>query len=511
MKVKRCLTLLLAITLSVGVLGNINTVSAKDSKKKSSDSDSSGTTYTIKNDGKEIKKADLYKDSGLPSSFKGAKYYDVAMPYNLSAYDIGGWCIKAHEDGVPESEYVYDKKKLKSIKMSGNSAIEYSTLDYAKRASVMQGKTGEVLKKNLKVDKKTGLITTKINGVTFFFNVLQKFECNNNTAKKWNAWNKNGYLCDAILTDGTVIHFIKCDSNAECHTNGGIDGKGDGGKMHDDFGSNSRHKRWAWGEVKLKQYHNIFGVSGCNTWEIWGDNQKFMKHFNIGSGKNQNRLAYYRIYDIDCTETKKIKPASDDVKKLSYKLGDVTLADGNVNDKDDKNTVSLKQTGFYSETHYVELNNLNEKKITFLDPNKLGKDQTRGINDWKENVDLEEDSKIYSFARVLVMLCSIVFLVWILLIYLSYWFDRVNNFLDIALLPIVTFGHLRVSPEECECTFDPKNLTKDKNVQTVNHRTILVICLMGIAFAVFILSGKMYGLLKGFTYKILGWLGLMGK
>ena len=91
------------------------------------------------------------------------------------------------------------------------------------------------------------------------------------------------------------------------------------------------------------------------------------------------------------------------------------------------------------------------------------------------------------------------------LIYLSYWYDRINNFVDIELLPIVTAGKLKVSPEEDNCTFNPKGIIRGTQ-QTVNHRTVLKICLIGIAFSVFIISGKVYEVIAFLVYYLMNFI-----
>ena len=104
------------------------------------------------------------------------------------------------------------------------------------------------------------------------------------------------------------------------------------------------------------------------------------------------------------------------------------------------------------------------------------------------------------------MFCGIIFIVWMLLIYLCYWMDRINNIIDVAFLPIITFGRLRVSPEEFECTFNPKDFSKGQ-AQTVNHRVVLSICLIGVFFAVLIITGNLYKLINfviRWIFKLLG-------
>lgn len=167
----------------------------------------------------------------------------------------------------------------------------------------------------------------------------------------------------------------------------------------------------------------------------------------------------------------------------------------------------LALSGFWDEARFASFSELVETPLTFPDKDQLSKDQLKGVTDWKNNIEYEEDDGLIKWLRVIIMLFGIVFLVWVLLIYLSYWFDRINNFLDLELLPIVTAGRLRVSPEEHECTFNPKNSSKGQ-AQTVNHRTVLILCGIGIFFSVLVISGKFYTILNSVVRKILETLGV---
>lgn len=156
----------------------------------------------------------------------------------------------------------------------------------------------------------------------------------------------------------------------------------------------------------------------------------------------------------------------------------------------------------YKDPMTGKFRNLQESAIKFIDENKIGKQQHRGIAEWKESIDLEEQQSAYGFLRKMVMFVGILFLVWVVLIYLSYWYDRINTLIDIQLLPIVTGGMLRVSPEEDRCEFNPKEMIVGKQ-QTVNLKVITAICLLGIFFAILVISGKIYTLLAWFVYGIL--------
>lgn len=151
---------------------------------------------------------------------------------------------------------------------------------------------------------------------------------------------------------------------------------------------------------------------------------------------------------------------------------------------------------------------LDDSITEFIKDEDLSKDQLKSVSDWKNNIDYENDDVLLKFIRVIVMFLGICFIVWIVLIYLCYWMDRINNFVDIDFLPIVTGGRLRVSPEEFECTFNPKEFIGKKEPQTVNHRTTLMICGIGLFFGVLVISGRLYDLINFLVRKLLSLLGL---
>ncbi len=125
---------------------------------------------------------------------------------------------------------------------------------------------------------------------------------------------------------------------------------------------------------------------------------------------------------------------------------------------------------------------------------KLSQDEVSGLVGWKDNIDADsEDSSIIVWGRRITMLIGILFSVWVILIYIAFWFDRINNFIDLNALGILTFGKLKVSDSDDECTFGLKELTKEHDGgMTVNHRCMLMICITALAFAVFIISGRLF-------------------
>lgn len=455
-------------------------------------------SYTINNDGKEKSKKEVYVDSKLPSSFRKVKYYDCQIPYKLVPNDIGGWATKVtgNANYGPMSE---DDKKNKNMGSYINWQNDY-TFKYGGTQSY-ESDTGCIL------------ITDK-NGTQYYVTAIQGYFYNSSNVGK-NSFpafsiDNRGQLFDVILTDGTVIHFCVGDANSSHHTNGGVEGKVDKGE---DSGSDGV---WYFSKVKMKQYKNLFAAQSANQIEIWGHSgcaEKFQKKYNIGTGKKNVQIAYYRMYNKKISDAPKV--ATSDCKKKSYKLSISGIKSTSSNgvtstDKSKASTdgISFANTGMYSESEFIDNLCLVEEDLDFSNSDDLSKDQLKSITDWKNNIDYENEDGILKFIRVVVMFMGILFLVWMLFIYLCYWMDRINNFVDIDFLPMVTGGRLRVSPEEHECTFNPKNFVKGQP-QTVNHRAVLSICLIGIFFAVLVITGKLYDVINFLVRKILGWLGLV--
>lgn len=152
-------------------------------------------------------------------------------------------------------------------------------------------------------------------------------------------------------------------------------------------------------------------------------------------------------------------------------------------------------SGIWEEKEFVDFCNLTETPLTFPDRDSLSDSQLKGVVDWRNNVKYKSEDGLIKYIRVFIMFFGIAFLVWMVLIYLSYWFDRINNFIDIEFLPMMTGNRLRIAPEENECTFNPKSFVKG-TAQTVNHKAIVCICLVGIFFSVTVITGYLYTFLS---------------
>lgn len=186
--------------------------------------------------------------------------------------------------------------------------------------------------------------------------------------------------------------------------------------------------------------------------------------------------------------------------------------DGNGQQTQDEVKEELMAKGYYSEeqlSSYIKLNELNveQKYIDAAMRESLDQASLEGLSNWERNIkNGNHEDGIIAKLRIFTMFMGIALIVWSVMIYLSYWFDRINNFFDLDLLGILTIGKLHMSDTEEKCTFKVKDLGKTEK-KTVNHRAICAICLTGIFFGALIISGVLYKILQFLVYTILGLFG----
>ena len=129
-------------------------------------------------------------------------------------------------------------------------------------------------------------------------------------------------------------------------------------------------------------------------------------------------------------------------------------------------------------------------------------------------VDWENEVRVNSFENTLVLLgrrivifAGIILMIWSILLYLAYWFDRLNTVSFIDLLGKMSFGHLCIADTEANSTFFNKTGEGQKvKVKTVSHRAILTICCMGFALSTMMVTGLIFKLLYAIVMKIYNFL-----
>lgn len=128
-------------------------------------------------------------------------------------------------------------------------------------------------------------------------------------------------------------------------------------------------------------------------------------------------------------------------------------------------------------------------------------DQLDSLNTWEELIsDSSKQGGVLYWIRVIVMLLGIALIVWSVLLYVGFWFDRANNFIDISVVTILTLGKLATSDTDEEYTYGDK---ESKGIKTINSRILTRICILGILAGVLIVSGALYTLISKLVYFVM--------
>lgn len=181
--------------------------------------------------------------------------------------------------------------------------------------------------------------------------------------------------------------------------------------------------------------------------------------------------------------------------ELAFQIFSGTTIKGNKDTATDM-AKAMVSAGYWTEEELSEYAKLEEINVDAIleaaSREKLTGENLEGLSWWERNVqDDKATGGLVGWIRKLVQFAGILFIVWVIFIYLAYWFDRINNFFYIDLLSLLTIGFLHMSDTEEECNFKLRDLGKGDR-RTVNHKAILEICLLGIFFGVFVVTGAYY-------------------
>jgi hypothetical protein len=167
----------------------------------------------------------------------------------------------------------------------------------------------------------------------------------------------------------------------------------------------------------------------------------------------------------------------------------------------------MQLRGYWTEQQISSFTKLNETNIanilSAVSKDNLTGDQLDSLNTWEDiiNDDAKQGGVLY-WIRLIVMWLGILMVVWSVLLYVGFWFDRANNFLDFSIVTILTLGKLTTSVTDEESTFGKKDV---KGIKTLSSRQVTIICLCCIGAGVLIISGIFYRLIAG----LVNWVQLL--
>ena len=153
---------------------------------------------------------------------------------------------------------------------------------------------------------------------------------------------------------------------------------------------------------------------------------------------------------------------------------------------------SLSLEGFLDEDGFFTQARLEECSIPFANYEMLSQDDKIAVKDWEQDIENTHETRKYEILRGVVVVVGILICVYSLFLYLAFHFDCVNNFVDINLLEILSFGRLMASPEvRAGTTSSIEKVGK----HVVTHIGIIKVCLIGVGVGVLLASGKVYSII----------------
>lgn len=177
-------------------------------------------------------------------------------------------------------------------------------------------------------------------------------------------------------------------------------------------------------------------------------------------------------------------------------------------DKTNVTNMGLNAGTFYSENDlsaYVKLQEVDVSAMLPKSREDLSQNELENLASWENNVtNSKREYGFIAWMRIIVMWLGIIFTIYIFLLYLAYWFDKLNSLIDLDVLSILTFGRLHVAIDDREANF---SLGKKQDRMTVNHKDMLFICITGLIFGTLLITGTFYKIVAGFVNFILRSLG----
>ena len=169
----------------------------------------------------------------------------------------------------------------------------------------------------------------------------------------------------------------------------------------------------------------------------------------------------------------------------------------NISEQREASAINLMALGEYlNEEYFLDINYLQDYALELPDTYVLASDGGIGaveeLYDWKDSLDNRRKDRFQRNIRAVFMFVGIFMVIYSTLLFVSWMFDRMDNFFEVKLLRILTFGKLEASGEDGEGTFDSATGTGANGARLVNFKNITIVSVMGLVIGILLLSGKIY-------------------
>lgn len=166
-----------------------------------------------------------------------------------------------------------------------------------------------------------------------------------------------------------------------------------------------------------------------------------------------------------------VKSVQEDTNQMIYDLVDMRLWD---------------------EKEFIDFCEFSEMSIEL--PNRVGlsPSKLKEISAWKRDIENRRLEKYNRYPRAVFMFVGILIIVYSTFLYLAWQFDRINNFIDISLLSIISFKRFMASPDGISNYADTRAANK-----VLTHKDIIKVTLLGLLIGTLLISGKIFEWVSG--------------
>lgn len=417
----------------------------------------------LSNDGKAMDNP--YGTCNTPSSFKDVEYYDCAIPYELTPNDIGGYATKVLAYTTPDYNFVMsDETKKKKL--------GYYVNRYSDAESEGNGKG----KGTYSYEEDTGMKILTCNGVKFYLTAVQGFFLG--VEQKYYSYSpeNRGQLIDVILKDGTIIHFIVGSVNADAHTNGGPKE------------TSLWNVQYEYSDLKLKQYKNLYSAASGNQLEVFGKSDctiKFAKKYNISK---ENPIAYYRVYHKKTSDN--FEAVSEEAKNVAYGSSAIdTSSNGSSHVDSNGNEITPEKdlTGMPEPSKLSQM----QEKVELSKRDNLSIGEQYAVSSVGEGIELNNKADALDLARRFVSFIGLCLLAYANVLFFAMWLDKINTFVDLSIVKLVTFGAI---------DYDPNNEDKRGKSRYTSSTKMIFAVVMLFLIGLLLISGSIFVGLSRFVY-----------
>lgn len=427
-------------------------------------------TYADSSKGKPIDK--VYTNCGIPTPYKGVKFYDCQIPYSITYKELGGIDVNM-PDSTKTSKVgtAFIRESCHNSRLSNGNLVLGNCKMGAKHLP-----DGVSVK-----DEGDYCIATDKLGQKYYIAAIGQW-CRKATKSEEDKGYKvqGAQLFDVILTDGTIIHCVEGDNFGWGHSVG----------CENTGQDNVNYTRT---EMKYPQYKGMCHANGGQLLELWQPIGKaanlFNKKYNISSANKDNKIAYMRMYN------KNIGQATNrGHKALSCK------SDGSFSEDSDGGGSGMSTGGKFMVSEW-ELEGMpskskltgNQSDIELADRSGLGLAEVYTVDKIGDDITMKNKALTFDKARILISFIGLVLIMYSVLMFVAMIFDKANTFIEFSMVSFLTLGKLKYSAYENDSRINKKGSS--------NTSKLLISTVVILIVGMVIVSGAIWNGMSNIVYE----------